>query len=70
MHTLQDETSPVHEGFQIWYGGESFSQKIAHGWKERNYSQTIGTRLENVTNWAYSSFYYNTLPAYGNLLGS
>jgi len=49
---------------------KSYLAQITHGWQERNHSQATGTQLENVTNWAYSKFYYEDLPAYGNLLGS
>ena len=69
LHTLQDETSPAHVGWQIWDGQEHWHDKGAHGIQELFYWQTRNTRLDRVTEIAYSWFYWDNLPS-GNLFGS
>jgi len=69
LDTLQDETSPAHEGWQIWDGTESWIDLGVHGSQELFEWQTIGTRLDSVTDMAYSWFYWRNLPS-GNLFGS
>ena len=69
LHTLQDETSPAHIGFQLWNGDEHWYQKGFHGIQELFYWQTRNTQLDSVTRKAYNWFKSGYLPG-GNLFSS
>ncbi|MDZ7897958.1 MAG: hypothetical protein U5N85_08015 [Arcicella sp.] len=49
LHTLQDATSPVHGGFQVWNGNESLLELIGHGSRELHYPG-FNSNLQKVSN--------------------
>jgi hypothetical protein len=63
IHTLQDSTSPAHQGFQPWHDDESLISKTQHVLKEATYPDDGGStrelqrkKLEGATLWAYDIF--------------
>lgn len=62
LHTLQDATSPSHEGFQQWTGHESKWEKTAHAAKEV-INPGPGSELHQVTEQAWQWFNNKKLPA-------
>jgi len=54
---------------KIWDGTENWIDLGIHGSQELFEWQTRGTRLDSVTDMAYSWFYWDNLPS-GNLFGS
>ena len=55
IHTLQDNTSPVHEGFQIW-GGTVYSGAGAVHVRGENFDPGPGSTLDLSTQAAYDFF--------------
>ena len=69
LHTLQDATSPAHEGFQIWRGSkeEGISGWIQHVSQEATLNQVVGTNLEYITWQAYDWLMTRSLPKTGDI---
>jgi hypothetical protein len=55
MHTLQDNTSPAHKGFQVWNGPAHVLDDKAHAEKE-NYDPGRGSNLDIATAKAWDYF--------------
>lgn len=49
LHTLQDATSPAHNGFQVWTGEETSGDRRKHNMRESFYPGTDGN-LQKITN--------------------
>jgi hypothetical protein len=55
IHTLQDNTSPAHRGFQTWNEDGCFIGHAYHGWKERSYPDD-DAELRKATRLAHDVF--------------
>ena len=61
LHALQDSTSPMHHGFQLWTGNESWPDKIGHGYDER-IDPGSGSELYRATQTAWDWYTRGSLP--------
>jgi hypothetical protein len=55
IHTLQDSTSPAHEGFQVWLGASFFVEALEHV-KAENFDPGVNSALDKITRRAWSYF--------------
>ncbi len=55
LHTLQDATSPAHNGFQLWTGKETEWEKFRHNLSE-SFFPGINSNLQKITNLAIEWF--------------
>ena len=60
LHTMQDSTSPSHQGFQLWSGHESAMEILHHVGAEAIYPGA-GSPLDQITRQAWTSFNSNNL---------
>ena len=63
LHTMQDSTSPSHQGFQEWSGQESLFEKIAHAGKEV-FQPGSDSELRNITKQAWEGFKNDDISAF------
>lgn len=61
LHTMQDSTSPAHEGFQLWEGNPSGWEMVTHAVQE---SRNPGTNsaMGKITKTGWQYFNSNTVP--------
>jgi hypothetical protein len=56
LQTMQDSTSPAHQGFQVWSGNEEgFWAKVGHASQELMYPGK-GSSLDQITKQAWNAF--------------
>lgn len=63
LHTMQDSTSPSHQGFQLWTGNETKLQEFNHV-RQEMFKPSSNSELYQVTRQAWKSFQNNDLSGF------